>query len=608
MNNYFRILRYVLPYRQQIIGSVLFNIAMVFFSLVSITILIPILKIILENTEEVVEPIDYEGLSQIRPYLESQLNYRITLWATEYGPTKILFYILLVAIAFFLLKNLTRYLGGILLVFIKNGVERDLRNDIHHKVLHLPLSYFSEKQRGDIIARLTTDIVEVQWAILSSIQRLVTDPLMLVSTLVLLVILSPKLTLFVAILIPVTGFVITTIGNTLKKPSAKAKAELGKILSKVDEHLGGLPILKSYVAEDLAHESFRQSNDNHFRFMNQMLYRRQLSSPVSELLGSIVMIAIVWFGSLLILQNGELEPEVFITYIVLFYQIINPAKSISTAVYDIKRGEASAERIFSVIDAVNPLQDAPNAVAKNEFTDSIQLEAIDFSYETGEPVFENFNLNITRGRSVALVGQSGSGKTTLANLLNRFYDVNAGAIRIDGVDLRQIRIKDLRAMIGLISQEAILFNDTIRNNLLLGRPGATEEEMIEAAKVANAHDFIQRLPQGYDTNIGDRGTKLSGGQRQRLTIARAVLKNPPILILDEATSALDSESEMLVQQALEKLMANRTSVVIAHRLSTIQHADEIILLRNGKIIERGNHRELLQNGGEYKKMVELQAF
>lgn len=608
MKNYLRILRYILPYRRQIFGSVIFNILVVFFSLGSITILIPVLKIILDNTEQVLEPVAYSGLSSIRVYLESQLNYKISLWTAEIGQSKVLFYILMVAGSFFFLKNLTRYIASILLVYIKNGVERDLRDDIHHKVLHLPLSYFSEKQRGDIVARLTADIVEIQWAILSSIQRLVQDPLMLISTLLLLVILSPKLTLFVAILIPVTGFVITTIGNTLKKPSAFAKAELGKILSKVDEHLGALPIIKSYVAEDRAHGSFKESNETHFRWMNQMLFRRQLSSPISEFLGSIVIIAIIWFGSLLILQNGELEPEVFFTYIVLFYQVINPAKSISTAIYDIKRGDASAARVFDVLDANNPMEDKEGAIDKSSFDKEIKLENITFSYPESQAILSQFNLTIEKGKTIALVGQSGSGKTTISSLLNRFYDVQEGAILLDGVDVQQIKIKNLRALIGYISQEAILFNDTVKNNLLLGKEDATTEELTWACKVANAHDFIEQLPDGYDTLVGDRGTKLSGGQRQRLTIARAVLKNPPILILDEATSALDSESEMLVQQALEKLMQNRTSVVIAHRLSTIQHADEILLLRKGEIVERGTHRQLLAQAGEYQKMVDLQAF
>jgi subfamily B ATP-binding cassette protein MsbA len=376
----------------------------------------------------------------------------------------------------------------------------------------------------------------------------------------------------------------------------------------VEEHIGGLPIIKSYVAEDRMHASFSESNQHFFTNMNKMLFRRELSSPISETLGSFVIIAIVWFGSTLILEES-LQPEIFITYIVLFYQIINPAKSISTAIYDIKRGEASAERIISVLDEPNPLEDNPDAQPKTSFEKAISFRNVSFHYQNQEHwVLRNVDLEIPKGMTLALVGQSGSGKTTMANLLNRFYDIQEGQICVDGIDIRDLRIKDLRKLIGYISQDAILFNDSIRNNLLLAKPDATEEELTWAAKVANAYDFILATPLGFDTNIGDRGLKLSGGQRQRLTIARAVLKNPPILVLDEATSALDSESEKLVQEALEKLMANRTSIVIAHRLSTIQNADEIVVMREGKIIEQGSHSSLLSLKGEYRKLVELQAF
>ena len=607
MSHYFRILRYALPYRRKIFTSVLFNILTVFFSLGSITILIPVLKILFQNTPPTEAPAPYQGLDQLKPWLESHLNFYITHWMSEYGPQKILMAILAVATTFFLLKNLFRYLGSTSLTYIKNGVERDLRNVIHQKILELPPAYFSEKRKGDLIARLTTDVLEIQWALLSSIQRMIQDPLMILSTLVLLIILSPKLTLFVTILIPVTGFVITTVGNSLKRPSAKAKIESGKLLAHVEEHIGGLPIIQSYVAEKRIQKSFEETNQRHFHFMNQTLYRRELSSPISEVLGSLVIIVIVWFGSNLILQSNTLQPEIFITYIVLFYQIINPAKSISTAIYDIKRGQASSERILSVLDTPNTLADAPDALPKTSFDHSLAFKGVSFRYQE-KWVVRNLDLLIPKGKTIALVGQSGSGKTTMANLLNRFYDVVEGSLEMDGIDVRKIRIHDLRRMIGYISQDPILFNDTIRNNLLLGNEFATEAQLVEAARIANAHDFILATEQGYDTLIGDRGMKLSGGQRQRLTIARAVLKNPPILVLDEATSALDSESERLVQDALEKIMANRTSVVIAHRLSTIQHADEIVVMREGRIIEQGNHHALMALGGEYSKLVELQAF
>ena len=607
MSHYFRILRFALPYRRKIFLSATFNILTVFFSLGSITILIPVLKILFQNTPSVQAPSAYQGITKLKPFLESHLNFYITQWIAQYGPQKVLLSILLVATVFFLLKNLSRYLGAISLTYIKNGVEKDLRNAIHQKILTLPPAYFSEKRKGDLIARLTTDVLEIQWALLSSIQRMIQDPLMILSTLVLLIVLSPKLTLFVTILIPITGFVITTVGNSLKRPSAKAKAEAGKLLAHVEEHIGGLPIIQSYVAEKRIHRSFEETNQRHFQFMNQTLFRRELSSPISEVLGSLVIIAIVWFGSNLILHSNTLQPEIFITYIVLFYQIINPAKSISTAVYDIKRGQASADRIISVLDTPNPLADLPDALPKASFDQTIELKNVSFRYQE-KWVLQGINLQIQKGKTIALVGQSGSGKTTLANLINRFYDVSEGVIEMDGTDLRKFRIHDLRRLIGYISQDPILFNDTIRNNLLLGNEFASESDLAEAARIANAHDFIMATEKGYDTLIGDRGMKLSGGQRQRLTIARAVLKNPPILVLDEATSSLDSESERLVQDALEKVMAHRTSIVIAHRLSTIQHADEIVVLREGRIIEQGTHQSLLERGGEYSKLVELQAF
>jgi subfamily B ATP-binding cassette protein MsbA len=499
MKNYLRILRFALPYRKEILLSVLFNIIMVFFSLGSITILIPVLKILFQNTAEVAEPAPYEGIINLKVYLESHLNYQIGKWSAENGTQSVLVWILVVATSMFVIKNLTRYLALVCLAYVKNGVERDLRNTIHKKVLHLPLSYFSEQRKGDLIARMSTDITEIQWALLSSVNRMIQDPLMILLTIALLLVLSPKLTVFVIVLIPLTGFVITFIGNSLKKPAKRAKDELGRLLSHIEEHLSGLPIIKSYVAEEKVQQSFERSNNNHFRFMNQVLFRRELSSPVSEVLGSGVIIAIVWFGGYLILNNGELQPEIFITYVVLFYQIINPAKSLSTAIYDIKRGEASSVRILEVLDTPNPLLIQEKALPKPTFDQQIHLRKVSFKYED-QWVVRNLDLTIEKGKTIALVGQSGSGKTTIAKLLNRFYDVNEGAIELDGLDVRHTRLADLRKLIGFISQEAILFNDSIRNNLLLGKENATEEELIWAAKVANAYDFIMETPKGFDTD------------------------------------------------------------------------------------------------------------
>jgi len=605
MKHYFRLLRYLIPYKSKVISSIVLNILTVFFSLGSIAIIIPVLKIIFKNITVTPDKPIYNG--NIKTYSEQILNYYISYYANLNGPFYVLLWVVGIAGFLFLCKNVLRYFAEILLVNIKNGVERDIRNDLHRKILEMPIAQLTEQRKGDLMARLTNDILEIQWAIFSSIQRLIQDPLMIILTVIVLIFFSAKLTVFVIILIPITGLVITSLGNSLKKPSERAKEELGKIMSHIEENIGALSAIRSYVGEDRIQKKFEQSNQHYFTAMNQMLYKRELSSPVSEVMGTLVMLAIITYGSYLIINYKELEPEVFITYITLFYQIINPAKSLSVAIYDIKRGEASSSRIFSLLDAPNPLKDKDNALAINTFTDSIAFENVYFSYIEEKIAVENFNLTIKKGETVALVGQSGSGKSTIAALLNRFYDVDKGSITIDGHDLRDLKQHDFRKMIAYIPQEAHLFNDTIKENLLLGKPDASMEEIIHACKVANAYDFITETENGFDTTIGDRGSKLSGGQRQRLTIARAVLKNPPVLLLDEATSALDAESEKLVQNALNKLLTNRTSIVIAHRFSTIKNADKIVVMKEGNIIEVGNHESLVKKEGEYYKLVQLQG-
>lgn len=606
MQQYLKILRFALPYSRQIILSVLFNIGTVLFSLASITTLIPILRIIFNTAKPQTSPVEYTGILGLKDYLTGQLNYKMYTWSEAIGPQRMLFYVLLVTVGLFLLKNLFRFLGAIAVTYIKNGVERDLRASLHKKFLELPIAYFSERRKGDLIARFSTDVLDIQYAVLSSVHRLVQDPLMIILTLGILILFSAKLTLLVIVLLPISGFIISRIGKTLKKPAQAAKQELAVLLSQLEEHISGIQIIKSYVAERRVHKHFSDSNQRYFRYMNKTMFRRDLSSPVSEVLGALILVVIVWYGGNLILNTNELEADFFITYIVLFYQVTVPAKSLSNAFYDIKRGEASADRVLEILETENEMTDAADAKEVSVFESDLKLVDVTFSYEE-KVVIDQLSLTIKKGSSVALVGQSGSGKSTIASLINRFYDPQGGSILLDGQDIRTLKQKSYRHLIGFISQDAVLFNDTIRNNIAFGVESATEEEIITAAKIANAHTFICEQEQGYDTIIGDRGMKLSGGQRQRLTIARAILKDPQLLILDEATSALDSESEQLVQEALEQVLQNRTSIVIAHRLSTIQHCDQIVVMKDGVIVEKGKHLALLEQDGVYKKLVDLQG-
>lgn len=606
MQQYLKILRFALPYSRQIILSVLFNIGTVLFSLASITTLIPILRIIFNTAKPQTSPVEYTGILGLKDYLTGQLNYKMYTWSEAIGPQRMLFYVLLVTVGLFLLKNLFRFLGAIAVTYIKNGVERDLRASLHKKFLELPIAYFSERRKGDLIARFSTDVLDIQYAVLSSVHRLVQDPLMIILTLGILILFSAKLTLLVIVLLPISGFIISRIGKTLKKPAQAAKQELAVLLSQLEEHISGIQIIKSYVAERRVHKHFSDSNQRYFRYMNKTMFRRDLSSPVSEVLGALILVVIVWYGGNLILNTNELEADFFITYIVLFYQVTVPAKSLSNAFYDIKRGEASADRVLEILETENEMTDAADAKEVSVFESDLKFVDVTFSYEE-KVVIDKLSLTIKKGSSVALVGQSGSGKSTIASLINRFYDPQGGSILLDGQDIRTLKQKSYRHLIGFISQDAVLFNDTIRNNIAFGVESATEEEIITAAKIANAHKFICEQEQGYDTIIGDRGMKLSGGQRQRLTIARAILKDPQLLILDEATSALDSESEQLVQEALEQVLQNRTSIVIAHRLSTIQHCDQIVVMKDGVIVEKGKHLALLEHDGVYKKLVDLQG-
>ncbi len=492
---------------------------------------------------------------------------------------------------------------------IRSGVVRDIRANVFHKLLHLPISYFTKERKGDITARLTTDIQQIEWSIMSFLEVTFREPITIIIYLGSMLLISPQLTLFVLLVLPITGFIIGKIGKTLKKKSLQAQSKLGFIMTIIEESITGLRAIQGFNAEAQQFNRFNHINQEHYQLLKSMQRRNDLSSPLSEFLSICIVAIVLYFGGRLVLSDtSSLQAETFIAFMVIFSQILSPAKSFSNAFYHIQKGIASVERVATILDAPNPIKDTPNAQTINTFQHQIQFKDVHFSYTPDIPTLSNVNLTITKGNIIALVGASGAGKSTLADLLPRFYDVTQGQILLDGQDIRQYKLHDLRQLMGIVTQQALLFNDTIFNNIAFGLEEVTEEEVIKAAKIANAHEFISQQEHGYHTNIGDGGCKLSGGERQRLTIARAILQNPPILILDEATSSLDAASENLVQEALLQLMKNRTSIVIAHRLSTIQSAHEIIVLDKGKIVERGTHQSLVkQQGGVYKKLVELQA-
>ena len=603
-------MRYINPYIKFGVMNIVFNILYVIFSLFSISILMPVLGILFDTQEKVYDAPTYDGIGSLANYLSQNLNYFITQQMDANGTLHVLMLISIAGAIMFFFKNLFRYLAVYVLAFLRTGIIKDLRNDIHKKVLNLDISFFSNKRKGDIMARITSDVNDIQGSFLSSIEMLIREPFMIIASFSLMLYMSPQLTVFVIILLPVSGFIISTIGNSLKKKSFVAQKINGFILSLVEEHINGLRVIKAFTAEESTEKKFNNTTNEYRDVMIKVLHKKDLASPMSEFLGSIVIFTIVWYGGYLVLGGeSDLQPQEFFVYIGLFYQILNPAKALTTAYYNMVKGTASAERIFSVLETENPIKDKEDAIDLKDFSSSISLENIKFKYpENNNWIIDDISFNVEKGKSVALVGQSGSGKTTLANLIPRFYDIEEGTITIDGKNIKDVTKKSLRALIGIVTQESILFNDSVRNNLTLGLTDVTDEEIVNAAKIANAHEFISKLENGYDTNIGDGGGKLSGGQRQRLSIARAILNNPPILILDEATSALDTESERLVQEALTNLMQNRTSIIIAHRLSTIQNSDKIIVMKEGKILEQGNHDELLKKEGEYNKLIQMQSF
>ncbi len=604
--NYFnRIFGYAWVYKKYFILNILSNIFYAFFGTLSMISLFPMLKVLFNQTEQLNNPPVWKGMSEAANYVENYLNYFVTTKKAS-GSDDVLIFMVSLIIITFLLKNIFNYLSMFFITFLRNGVVKNIRNDIYEQMIKLSLSFYSEKKRGDIVARISSDVQELDNSFLSIFELIVKDPLMVLFTLISMFLISPKLSLFVIIFIPICGFVISVVGKSLRRKSLKVQKEQGQFISLVDETLSGMKILKIFNAEKKFFKKFTDSTNRFYKFSNSVLNRKNLASPLSEFLGISSIAGVLWFGGIMVLKENSLDASAFIVYLGLAYNILTPAKSLSRATYKVKKASAAAERIFHIIDNETMVVEDKNAQNIESFSSGIEINNITFSYED-EIVVDGLNLKIPKGKSFALVGQSGSGKSTLANLICRFYDVNSGSINVDGINIKNLKKDALRNLIGLVTQDSILFNDSIKNNLLIAKPEATNEEIIECLKIANAWEFVSKMPEQIDSNIGDSGNKLSGGQKQRLSIARAVLKNPPILVLDEATSALDSESEKLVQNALENLMKNKTSLVIAHRLSTIQKADKIIVLEKGKIIESGVHKELMKNDGIYSNLVKMQS-
>jgi len=606
MNYFKKILRFALPYKIYGFLNIFFNLLYALFSALSFMALIPMLDVLFKpDVINISEKPVYNGITEISDWGKDYINYYISSVAGDNSQKALLIVIILV-ISLFFFKNIFNYLAMYFITFLRNGVLKDIRNELYDKTINLPLAYFSEKRKGDIMARIGSDVLEIQYSFLSILELLFREPLTILFTIIFMLTISVKLTIFVFVFIPVSGLLISFIGKSLKKKSDKVQKEQGYFLSLLEETLGGLRIIKGFNAESIFNRKFQESTSRFNKYSNSLLNRSNLAKPTSEFLGIIVIAILLFYGGSMVLTEGSLEGSSFIAYMGLAYNILTPAKAISKASYNIKQGNAAAERVLEIIESKNPLADKENAIEKEGFDSDILFDNISFKYEN-EYILKDFTLKIPKGKTVALVGQSGSGKSTLANLITRFYDIDSGKVLIDGIDIRDLSKKSLRHQMGIVTQDAILFNDTVKNNILLGSKDATDEQVIEALKIANAYEFVENLPQGMDTNIGDSGNKLSGGQKQRLSIARAVLKNPPILILDEATSALDTESEQLVQIALEQLMENRTSLVIAHRLSTIQKADTIVVMQNGAIVEQGKHEKLLAKKGLYFKLVTMQS-
>jgi subfamily B ATP-binding cassette protein MsbA len=614
MKDFIKVLRiYLPPYKSSIVLNVVFNVLSALFGIFSFISFIPVLRILFELQEPVNElmqvSFSFGGLKEYGEAVQNNIFYYITQISNTKGASVALVYIGLFLVLMVMFKTGFAYLASFSMVNIRNNVVRDIRQRIFRKIISLPLSFFSNERKGDVIARMTGDVGEIEVSIMNSLDMFFKNPIIIIISITTMLFMSVPLTLFVFILFPLAGTLIGRIGKSLKKRSKKGQNKMGEILSSIEETLGGLRIIKAFTAERKVDANFNGLIESFRNIMNKIMWRRTLAHPVSEFLGTIIIVIVMWYGGRLILENenNNLKPDAFLVYLVVFYSIINPAKAFSQAYYTIQKGLASIERIDKILEAENNITEKPDAKPLKSFNSKVEFHGVYFKY-VEDDVLKDINIRVNKGESIALVGQSGSGKSTLVDLIPRFYDPYKGKITIDDIPVTDAKLNDLRELMGIVNQEAILFNDTIFNNIAFGVENATEQEVIAAAKVANAHEFIVQTPEGYQTNIGDRGNKLSGGQRQRLSIARAVLKNPPILILDEATSALDTESEKLVQEALTNLMKNRTSIVIAHRLSTITHADKIYVLEDGKIVESGSHDELVALEGKYKRFFDLQNF
>jgi ATP-binding cassette, subfamily B, bacterial MsbA len=605
MRDSLRVFRYLTNYRRLVGLHILYTLLAVLFSVFTFVMAIPFLKITFGMQGIPMERPDFQLTMEA---IEKSIGYHLGSFITQYGTMPALLIIVggLVIMTFF--RSMFTYLSMTMLAPIRNGVVRDFRNKLYRKILVLPLAYFSEEKKGDLMTRMSGDVQEIENSVLSALDALMRSPIQIIIYLSVMFFMSWQLTLFALVLLPLSGYFIGLLGRSLRRTSREAQNRFGSIMSVVEETLGGMRIIKAFVAEKRIEEYFVRHNEEYTRVMNRIYRRRYLASPMTEFLGVVTVAFIIWYGGVLILgAEGKMTGEIFLAYIMIFSQIIPPAKSFTTAQYNISKGLASADRVNEVLDTVNPITSSPGAIPVKEFRDRIDYRDVFFRYGE-EPVIRGASFSICKGETVALVGPSGSGKTTLADLLPRFYDATEGAVEIDGSNVKTLKLDQLRGLMGNVNQEPILFNDTIASNIAFGVEHATMEEIESAAKVANAHEFIMQFEQGYETNIGDRGLKLSGGQRQRLSIARAVLKNPPILILDEATSSLDTESERLVQEALENLMKERTSLVIAHRLSTVRNADKILVLQNGEIIEQGTHEQLMDKRGLYHKLYNMQTF